>query len=53
MEILDRKEIEDMLGGVVAGASGDVKPLGETNTVTVHPNGSTNGDHVKGVDVGN
>lgn len=51
MEVLDRKVVEDMLGGVVAGASGEVKPLDSVNTVTVTPTGSKNGDHVKNVDV--
>jgi hypothetical protein len=50
MEVFELRQIEEMLGGVVAGAGGAV-PASDPGTLTVTPDGSHYGDHVKDVDV--
>lgn len=48
MEFLDLNEIENALGGVVAGAGG-AQAADDPGTLTVHPNG-TSYEHLQGVD---
>ena len=52
MEVLELHEVEEMLGGVVAGAGGAI-PATDPGTLTVTPSGSHYGDHVKNVDISN